>query len=210
MSFRNLKDPLDLERLFMQIPAWLDTHLYIKDSDVLCVGLSELVCGGTGIRQTTEAKMQEQLSELGLSKQCVEPLGSEKWSVVNDNPMTTFFRTSLSGMRSTVTFSKTSAFCDTSLREVHFRTGSPSQISARDMAHALGNIELYAEHTKRFYSAAQHSVFVAAYLAVREQLVHVQLQGLSQSAAEAYMGDVPRPIKRVSQRLSRPSTNCCA
>ncbi|MCL5289417.1 MAG: hypothetical protein M1489_00005, partial [Firmicutes bacterium] len=35
------------------------------------------------------------LSELGISRISIEPLGIDKWSVANDNPLTIFFRSSL-------------------------------------------------------------------------------------------------------------------
>jgi hypothetical protein len=43
----------------------------------------------------TETRIQNQLSELGISRISIEPLGIYKWSVTNDNPLTIFIRSSL-------------------------------------------------------------------------------------------------------------------
>jgi len=43
----------------------------------------------------TESKIQDQLSEMVISRISIEPLGIDKWSVANDNPLTIFFRSSI-------------------------------------------------------------------------------------------------------------------
>ncbi len=48
-----------------------------------------------GDGKMTESKIQDQLSEMGLSRMSIEPLGIDMWSVVNDNPYTIFLRSSL-------------------------------------------------------------------------------------------------------------------
>lgn len=66
----------------------------------------------------------------------------------------------------------------------------PGDISIRDIARALSNICRFTGHCKRFYSVAQHSVLVS------EHTIN-QFYGLMHDAAEAYVGDMNRPMKSV-------------
>lgn len=63
-------------------------------------------------------------------------------------------------------------------------------VDLADIAHALSLIPRWGGHTQRHYSVAQHSVYVAAGCCPEHNL-----HGLLHDAAEAYMMDIPRPLK---------------
>ena len=65
-----------------------------------------------------------------------------------------------------------------------------------DVAHALSNQCRYAGHTPELYSVAQHSVHVQEYLAQIGAGLEIQFAGLMHDAPEAYLQDMPTPIKR--------------
>lgn len=67
----------------------------------------------------------------------------------------------------------------------------PNEIDLRDIAHALSMQCRYGGHTKHFYSVAEHCVILSR--AVPSELA---LAALMHDAAEAYLVDVPRPIKK--------------
>ena len=95
MNFRDLKGLLDLERIFMQIPERIDAYLFIKVLAYFVLAFLRWYAEEHGYGKMTELKIQDQLSELGISRISIEPLGIDKWSVANDNPLTIFFRSSL-------------------------------------------------------------------------------------------------------------------
>jgi hypothetical protein len=91
------------------------------------------------------------------------------------------------------------------------------QIDIEDIAHALSMMCRFNGHTKRFYSVAEHALLChhlrgrveASYLGV-DQLPGMALLVLHHDSHEAYLGDIPTPLKQhmvgwkgVSQRIDR-------
>jgi len=64
-----------------------------------------------------------------------------------------------------------------------------------DIAHALSNQGRFSGHTRFRYSVAEHSVRVSELLAGAGKPVPVQLWGLLHDASEAYLVDLPTPLK---------------
>jgi len=67
----------------------------------------------------------------------------------------------------------------------------PEDVAIGDIAHALAHLCRYGGHTRRFYSVAEHSVLMARAVSPKHRL-----WALLHDASEAYLVDLPRPIKR--------------
>jgi hypothetical protein len=66
----------------------------------------------------------------------------------------------------------------------------PSEIFLDDIAHALSMLCRYGGHCRRFYSVAEHSVLLSHVVSAEDAR-----WALLHDASEAYIVDVPRPLK---------------
>ena len=62
-----------------------------------------------------------------------------------------------------------------------------------DIAHSLSNQCRYNGHCSRFYSVAEHSVYVSRF----SNMHGYGLEGLLHDASEAYTSDIPKPLKDI-------------
>lgn len=83
------------------------------------------------------------------------------------------------------------------MRQVYPLDLRPEDVAVEDIAHALSLQCRFAGHTRGLYSVGQHSLLVADYLRDRGEPAPVVLWGLLHDASEAYLSDIPRPLKRL-------------
>ena len=76
-------------------------------------------------------------------------------------------------------------------KKFHYLAPKEDEVDIVDIAHALSLTCRFGGHCKEFYSVAEHSILVAEQ--VRPEL---RLSALLHDAHEAYLHDVPRPIKQ--------------
>ncbi len=89
-------------------------------------------------------------------------------------------------------------------RTIDFLNPEPAEISIEDIAHGLAQECRFARQCRTHYSVAQHSVHVASMMQQSElwgdglqTSKEVIKMALLHDAAEAYLGDVPRPLKKL-------------
>jgi uncharacterized protein len=74
----------------------------------------------------------------------------------------------------------------------------PTQLDPGDIARALANQCRFGGHSRAFYSVAQHSVIVSCVVEERGGDVEDVFAALMHDAGEAYLGDMPHPLKHRS------------
>jgi uncharacterized protein len=74
----------------------------------------------------------------------------------------------------------------------------PAQFDAGDIARALANQCRFGGHSRVFYSVAQHCVIVSRVVEERGGDVEDVFAALMHDAGEAYLGDMPHPLKHRS------------
>jgi hypothetical protein len=74
----------------------------------------------------------------------------------------------------------------------------PAQLDAGDIARALANQCRFGGHSRVFYSVAQHSVIVSRVVEERGGDAEAAFAALMHDASEAYLGDMPHPLKHRS------------
>lgn len=80
-------------------------------------------------------------------------------------------------------------------KHFYFDNPDPDQIEIADIAYALSHTNRWGGHCYPAFNVAHHSILVSEALMRNGASQMVQLQGLLHDAAEAYLGDIPTPIK---------------
>lgn len=88
----------------------------------------------------------------------------------------------------------------------HLLNPMPAEVHVRDIAWSLGGIRRYLNHTTRPWTVAEHSIVVAMIVRELGHDVQTQLAALFHDAAEAYIGDVPSPVKWAMDAVYPPAS----
>jgi hypothetical protein len=80
---------------------------------------------------------------------------------------------------------------------LNFQSPDITSISIEDIAHSLSFLCRFNGHSKFFFSVAQHSLLVYMYVKDSGHSQATQLGALLHDAQEAYVSDLPTPLKRM-------------
>jgi len=80
-------------------------------------------------------------------------------------------------------------------------------VRLEDIAHALSLVCRFGGHCKQFYSVAEHSIRCCEYvnrkcLLTRSSKKHILLAALMHDAAESFLADISRPVKKTMRQFS--------
>jgi uncharacterized protein len=82
-----------------------------------------------------------------------------------------------------------------------FCAPASSDFTIEDIAHGLANICRYSGQCSSFYSVAEHSILVS------ETAIGFEFEALLHDAAEAFLGDITRPLKQMLPEYKRIEAN---
>lgn len=80
-------------------------------------------------------------------------------------------------------------------KKFHFMNPSVEEVCIQDIAQALSMNCRYSGHVKEFYSVAEHCVLIADYVFYLTGCEKEAFCALMHDASEAYLTDIPRPMK---------------
>lgn len=86
-----------------------------------------------------------------------------------------------------------SSICTFTGKSFSYENICAKNICIEDMAHALSNLCRYAGQAKKFYSVAEHCVLLSR----ADNMPGTPLARLLHDAVEAYVVDLPRPLKNL-------------
>lgn len=81
-------------------------------------------------------------------------------------------------------------------KQYYFLDPKPEQVCIEDIAQALSMNCRYSGHVKEFYSVAEHSCIISDMVLDLTGNSQLALDALLHDASEAYLTDIPRPIKQ--------------
>jgi hypothetical protein len=88
-------------------------------------------------------------------------------------------------------------------RAVDLLLPDPTQICIADIAFALARINRWSGHHRDCISVASHSLHVCDVLEVSQYTPLMRMHGLLHDAAEAYIGDITRPMRAAMSMITR-------
>jgi hypothetical protein len=77
------------------------------------------------------------------------------------------------------------------------------EVCIEDIAHSLSNLCRFGGHTREYLSVNQHCLTVSQLIKDEKHTAIYQLAGLLHDASEAYLVDIPSPVKRYLDEYNR-------